>query len=320
MSEQMAKTFDKGLQDHFSAYRDAGEDGTGAKPWTMRELARQLGVTDAPVSKYLSGVPEGDVEALEARIEDVLRNAHKRRASGDADLVDTIVSRQVDGMFESIRRSGHVGLVHSPAGLGKSCACRLYAARNPSSILVTVTKWNGSSGGLTNAVWESFETRKWKGNVSRMSFIVERLAGSRRLLILDSAQRLTIGGLEWLFDLYDATHISIAFVGNPEILDVIRRNDQLWSRIGLKRAIVLGEKREAVKNVRPLMSRMLGAFCGDRASEVEDLAERVCLEQGHFRCLYKHLTLADDMRQALKLNWRDAFVEANKSLAVGYRL
>ena len=320
MSEQMAKTFDKGLQERFSAYRDAGEDGTGAKPWTLRELARQLGGTDAPVSKYLTGVPEGDVEALEGRIADVLRNAHKRRAAGDADLVDTIITRQVEGVFESIRRSGDLGLVHSPAGLGKSCACRLYAARNPSSILVTATRWSGASGGLSNAVWESFDTRRWKGNVSRMSFIVDRLTGSRRLLIVDNAHRLSASGREWLFDLWDATKISIALVGNPEVLDVIKRNDQLFSRVGLVRAVTLGEAKEARKHARILADRMLAAFCGDRASEVEDLAGRVCQEQGHFRSLYKHLALADDMRQALKLGWRDAFVEANKSLAVGYRL
>ena len=101
---------------------------------------------------------------------------------------------------------------------------------------------------------------------------------------------------------------------------MIKRNDQMFSRVGLVRAVTLGEPRDARKNARALADRMLTAFCEDRAGEVEDLAGRVCLEQGHFRALYKHLALADDMRQALKLGWRDAFVEANKSLAVGYRL
>jgi len=320
MSEQIAKAFDKALQTRFAAYRDAGEDGTGSKPWTNRELARQIGATDGPVSKYLGGVPEGDVESMEGRIADVLRNALKRRAAGDANLVDNIVTQQVSGVFESIRRSNDVGMVHSPAGLGKSCASRLYAARNPSSIFVTLTQWSGAASGLTRAVWDSFDTRKWKGNESHMSFIVDRLSGSRRLLILDNAQRLRASGQKWLFDLHDLTGISIALVGNPEVLDVIKRNDQLWSRVGLVHAVTLGSDREARKNARPLVERMLAAFCADHASEVEDLAGRVVLEKGHFRALYKHLALADDMRAALKLDWREAFVEANKSLAVGYRL
>ena len=236
MSESVVKTVDAALMKRFQEYRDAGEDGTGAKPWTMRELARQLGATDGPVSKYLGGVPEGDVDSMERRIEDVLRNSHKRRAAGDSNLVDTIVTRQVEGVFESIRRSGDVGLVHSPAGLGKSCACRLYAARYPSSIMVTVTQWSGATGGLVNAVWDSFDTRKWKGNVSRASFITERLTGSRRLLIIDNAQRLSVGGLKYLFDLYDATGISIALVGNPEVLDVIKRNPDAFPKESHERA------------------------------------------------------------------------------------
>lgn len=320
MNEQMVKAFDKGLQERFAAYRDAGEDGTGAKPWTLRELARQLGMTDAPVSKYLNGVPEGNVDAMELVIADVLRNTSKRRAAGDTNLVPTIITQQVAGVFESIRQSGDVGLVHSPAGMGKSCACRLYASRNPTAMMVTVTRWSAGCSGLINAIWDTFDTRKWKGNVSRASLICERLTGSRRLLIIDNAHRLSSGGLQYLFDLYDATGISIALVGNPEILDVIKRNDQMFSRVGLVRAVTLGADKEARKNARLLIDRMLTAFCGDQAKDLADLAERVALNQGHFRSLGKHLALADDMRQALKLSWRDAFVEANASLAVGYRL
>jgi DNA transposition AAA+ family ATPase len=309
------------IKDRLVAYRDAGEDGTGAKPWTLREIARQVGVNDGMISKYLSDDGyEGDVAALEARIEDVLRSAIKRRAAGDADLVDTVVSKQIEGVCESIRRSGDVGLIHSPAGLGKSCACRLYSARNPSSILVTVSRWSGSAGGFLSALWDTFDTRRWKGNVSRAAFIAERLSGSRRLLIVDNAHRLSVGALQYLFDLYDATGISIALVGNPEVLEVIKRSDQMFSRVGLVRAVSLGDAKTAARNARQLVDRMLEAYCGDCAASVSDLAGRIALEQGHFRALGKHLALADDMRRALSLDWRTAICEANKSLAVGYRL
>lgn len=254
------------------------------------DLSRELGVGSTQISKYLNEAPEGDVVELERRIGDVIMVAPLRRATAD-ELYETSVTKAVAARCEVIRKTNDVGLIHGPAGIGKSSGIDLYAAANATCIFVRLSKWSGYAGGVEMALYDEIETRDKPHRIKRAPWMVERFKGSNRLIIVDNAQRLTKGGLEWLFDFHDAMKCPIAMVGNPEVLTKIKRNDQQFSRIGNARKVVLKKPTEAASN-------MLANVCPEDAEALRPLAAKIAAHKGHLRALRKHLLLMPELIDA----------------------
>lgn len=82
------------------------------------------------------------------------------------------------------------------------------------------------------------------------------MRGSGRIIVIDNAQRLARSAREWLFDWQDATGCSIALVGNPEIVQILRKNDQQFSRVPFMVEVTLGDTlpevaREMIRQLWP---------------------------------------------------------------------
>ena len=122
-AKAVAKTADPETKRQMQEFREAGD---GTRPYTLEELARLLGSNTAQLSKYLStkeGVaPVGDVGRLESVARDVMRAAARRAARVSQEVFDTPVVSQVHAVLETIRKTGDVGLIHGPAGIGKTLA------------------------------------------------------------------------------------------------------------------------------------------------------------------------------------------------------
>ena len=281
---------------------------------TNNELARELNTGPTQISKYLNNKADFAVEVLEATIADVLRHSEQRRVDKDA-LFETSVSRQVNAVCETIRKTDDVGLIHSPAGVGKTCGMALYRIANPSAIAVTLTKWCGSSRALERAIFEQLDTRTFRRNrMRRGQWLERRLNNSKRLVMLDNAQRLTASGLAWVFDFHDATNVPFALIGNPEVLQHIRRCDQHYSRVGLQTDLKMTD-------YAGVTDKMLAHYLPENGDQVRDLALRVCKHKGHVRALRKHLQLVRELTDgAKKADYHDAFLTAHTMLVSDYRL
>lgn len=300
-----AKPFRADLRDSLVAYRVEQQ-------LSNSDLATELGTSSTRVSKYLNGKPEGEVETLEAAIEDVLRNAPRRRAV-KISAFETPAVRRLRTTCEIIRKTNDIGLIHSPAGLGKSCAAQLYQAENGASLLLTLTKWNAGAGGLAAGLLALMETRGKRRDERRDEWLIGRLARSNRLLIIDNAHRLTASGRQWVFDFHDATGIPVALVGNPEVLDAIRENDQQFSRIGIVRSIDATE-HEAVARA------MLERIFPEGLDKLLPLAIEVVSRRGHLRALRKHLVLLPEFLPAARGDVAKAFRMAHTQLVSEYHL
>jgi DNA transposition AAA+ family ATPase len=286
-----------------------------ARNLSCAELAVELGKSrgyGSNVNKYLNAVVDTyDVAGLEAAAEDVLRNAQSRREN-EIELQDIYPAIQAAGALEIISRTSDIGLIVGPAGIGKTCGLELYVKRHPTATLVTLSRWTGGASGVERAVFEAIDPSRWPKNISRSQWLVNRFRASKRLMIFDNAQRLTQGGREWIFDFVDATGISVALCGNPDILAAIRTNDQQFSRIGMIVHIQLGDVRE-------LTTAMLkqGGRVGSEA--IFDLAERVIQEHGHCRALRKRLSLTHELIPETR-DIRKAFLKAHTMQVADYKL
>lgn len=300
------------------------ETGDGSRPYTLEELARLFGSNTAQLSKYLStkeGVtPVGDVARLEAVARDVMRAASRRAARVRQEVFETPVVHQVQTVLETIRKTGDVGLIHGPAGIGKSQALAHYQEQNPSTLAIVCYRWAAGPSDLTYRVFDCMDTRKYPGNVKRVEWILERLRRSERLLVVDNAHRLSANGLAWLFDFHDETGCPLALVGNPEVLDAIRKNDQQFSRVGLMREVNLGKKERLQGNLAAIAERMCRRHLNDDGEEIRDLCVRVLSERGYLRALDKHLRLVVEMLPNFKGELRDAFLAAHTQVVSDYRL
>jgi DNA transposition AAA+ family ATPase len=320
-AKAVGKVADPETKRQMQEFREAGD---GTRPYTLEELARLLGSNTAQLSKYLStkeGVaPVGDVGRLESVARDVMRAAARRAARVSQEVFDTPVVSQVHAVLETIRKTGDVGLIHGPAGIGKTLALARYQEENPSTIAIVCYRWAAGPSDLTYRVFDSMDTRKYPGNVRRIDWVLERLRRSERLLVVDNAHRLSVNGLAWLFDFHDETGCPLALVGNPEVLEAIRKNDQQFSRVGLMREVSLGKKDKLQGNLAGIAERMCRRHLNDDGEEIRDLCVRVLSERGYLRALDKHLRLVVEMLPNFKGEMRDAFLAAHTQVVSDYRL
>jgi DNA transposition AAA+ family ATPase len=301
------KPFKEELRLALEAYRSRHE-------LTLTELARELATNTTQISKYLNRKPEGDIPRIESLIEDVLKNENRRKESRDR-LFSTSISQALSGTCETIWETNDMGLIFGPAGLGKSCAIELYAAANPTAIPIVATAWRCSGNAIESLICSAVSMRGWAGNTNRGEYLSRKLAGSNRIILVDNAHKLRLSALSWLFDFHDATECPVALIGNPSVLDVIRMNDQWFSRIGIKR-----ELRVNPKQVRAVSDQIVTQLIPDAPEDLRELCVQVGEHQGYFRAVRKQLLTARKIRENSKEtpSWADAFKSAHTQLIRDY--
>jgi DNA transposition AAA+ family ATPase len=283
---------------------------------TNPQLAKYFDVGATFISKYLNDNLDHDPKDFDTKAWDVLKSIEARLDLVN-NLFETSVSRAFAGRVDMARRTQDVCLICAPAGEGKTSSGRLYAQAHPSTIYRKLNGRQGDASSVESLVFDAIETRTWKGNTSRWDFIVSILKGTSRAIIIDNAHRLDTTGRNWLFDLNEETGCAIVLLGNPEILDKIRANDQQFSRIGVK-----GEP-ELDKKELPLVAQKVAEQFSSAAvaEEIADLAAFVASRPGRLRAVRKRVILAEELRaKNPKLDPRAAFRTAHRNLVSDYAL
>jgi DNA transposition AAA+ family ATPase len=297
--------------------RSRVEHYIAARHLTQAEMALILKLSSPTrLSKYLGliggGEPEKDMPRVEARIRQWLRYEERTRTLASA-LFETSVTKSVADVLRQIRRAGDVGLIHGRAGLGKSCAAALYRREHDDVSMFTATYWRQGARDVETLLAETLDldpaalASPWPGNVRRAVWMEGLFRGSERMIIIDNAHRLHLSGLKWIFDFHDSTGCAVALIGNPEVLDQLRGNDQLFSRVGLVREIKHGDDAEAIAE------KMIAQYAPEAGAEILADAADVVTRAGHARTLRKQLVLTALIRKSGG-SWSDAFAAAATQL------
>ncbi len=227
-----------------------------ARNLTNRDLSRAFGAgaDGTRVSKYLNGRPDGDWETLQARARDFLQSEKKKAALAPTELRQTLVSKMCFGLFELTRKLSEFALVHGNAGVGKSCAVALYAQQFPNTLTITASEWCKHESAVVGAIVDAYGAKGWDRQTPRGKWLVDRMRGTGRLLIVDNAQRLTV-----------------VIVGNPDVLDKLKSSDQLFSRIQAAHPVGFTQVAEAEQFAAQLLKDLLPAGEGELTAEVTEL-------------------------------------------------
>lgn len=283
---------------------------------TNSVLATRLGVSSTFLSKYLNDNLDHNPKDFDAVARNIL-TALKARLEDATNLFETSVTRNIAGRIEMARRTQDVMLLVGPAGEGKTCGARMFAQHNPGTIYFELAGHQRTDGKVAGILFDQLERRRdWKGNTSRADFVTTQLRGSHRVVIVDEAHLLSATGRQFLFNLNRDTGCAVVLVGNPEILDNIRRNDQHFSRVGVK-----GEPVLSPKEIPAVSHKVAVQFSNKEfADAVSDLCAFVAARPGRLRAVRKAVILAFELAQKNNFDPRQAFREAHRNLVRDYAL
>lgn len=262
---------------------------------TLEALALRAGTNASAISRYLTGEPTGDVAKLERKIEDYLAKESRKRTWKSV-YFDTLGVETCRLAFDIIWESGDIGLVHGVAGLGKSTACECYAKAHPTTIFFTVLQGRGNDYDVVKEMAAHLPAARAEEDkrLRRAEWVLKKMKGSGRLVIIDNAQRLSLSGLRWINDFNDVTGCPVAFVGNDEVLLKIKNSSQMSSRIGFKQDIgdMISADPKAGKWLHDAADRMVHAMWPEAERDVRYLAREAADRPGHLRTLNKQLRIA----------------------------
>ncbi|MDX2197937.1 MAG: AAA family ATPase [Phycisphaerae bacterium] len=295
---------------------------------TQEVLAKQTGLTASTLSQIFSDwredkllSPHGRaIPATAAKYVETLERwldaaVDRQRRAQPSEHVPSKAVEKFLSFATRVQKLGTIGVITGSAGMGKTLAARVamkqiagtlyvqagHYVRTPAALLREICASDPSLFRKTGGrdVWD-----KPRSSVERMRRAAEHLNGSRRLIIVDEAQKLLDAGMEFLREIRERWGVSILLVGTIDIHRRLRDDEdpqfgQIASRIGARLNLV----HELVRSG----GTRDGQWIGPKA--IEDYAEKIYrlklrapvlkiatrmtnVEAGHFRRLESVLSMA----------------------------
>lgn len=204
---------------------------------SQSRVAKELGISKATLSLFLSGSYTGNNEELAKVAEQFMNMGAARQATAKAPEICLQVGNTVE--IEEKARIAHVQntivLVYGPAGCGKTTALEHYAQSNNGVIYVQADVTTNSPRCILKLILSALGEQVKGSSADMMRFLLDKLTDTNRLLIIDEAQHLTEKSFDTLRAINDKARIGIVYAGNPSILKRMygrqeEKYDQVYSR------------------------------------------------------------------------------------------
>lgn len=304
------------LRERLSALRDT-------PGWSNNKLAKTIGCNAAYIQLYIDNNFSGDLTAFERKLRDFFANESRRRASG-VETVEGEIAQQIHTAFEIIRKTNDMGAVVAPSGEGKTRGVEAYVEKNPTVILYRTTAWSNDKQSVEAAMFEAVGRAGYDGRTKRALFLVDKLRGSNRLIIVDDAHKLTRPALQWFCDFHEATQCPIGLIGLLELIGKLEDDTQRFSRTGYYEEVKTLDAKGNLTVDHSLIKHLVKQLVPEANGEFQtlcDLCEQVAEKNGHYRSVHKQLKLAVEIKSgAGRLTWDQAFRAAHTKLIRNFKL
>lgn len=205
---------------------------------SQSKIATGVGVSTGTINRILKGTYPKDGESILTKLKsyyDATVNSESKLNFGrDLPFVETSVFRAIDDVLISAKAFVELAIVYSEAGYGKTMALEKFKEKHPESVLITANTT------YTPQVFFAELSRALGGSgIGRshalMEEVIGKLKGTKRMLLIDEANKLSVETLELVRNMFDVAKIGVAIVGQLELRQKIEGSKgsfkQLWSRV-----------------------------------------------------------------------------------------
>jgi DNA transposition AAA+ family ATPase len=161
--------------------------------------------------------------------------------------VDTSVSKMATVVCERARKYKNFGVLCGYVGVGKTDAVKRYAASNSHTLILEANP-NMSPKVMLDELCMHLSAPLSHSMDGKFANIVDALAGTTYLLIVDEAETMMPKCLHYLRRIRDKAGIGIVLVGTERLFQLIKPTygqfDQIRSRVGFWPQMIKGISRE----------------------------------------------------------------------------
>ncbi len=189
-------------------------------------VARAIGISPTALSHYLRGVYHekgGSVDNINQKISAFIAQRRERADNWREKTLDLQVTKEIMQIIRVAHNARENGIIWGPAGIGKTEACRLYESREHNAILITARNSSKSVKGIIALLYKHLKRGDLKHSAAYgFDYVVERLKGTNKIIIIDQAHRLSNDAIQELQAVHDETGVPFIFVGTPLIFDRLK--------------------------------------------------------------------------------------------------
>lgn len=192
---------------------------------SQNELSKLIGISSSALSQWMAGKYKGNNRDLEAKVKKWLDSQaagkhyrHTHVLLEDPAYQQTPTGKRVWDALEMSQMLKCLVLVYGAAGSGKTVTCEKYREERPNVWMFTPTKATSSVGALLMLMCDKLAiSSPGSNNYSRQRAILRKLKGSDGLVVIDEAQQLHQGALDFLRQLQDEAKIGMVWCGNEPL-------------------------------------------------------------------------------------------------------
>lgn len=228
----------------------------------------------AAISQYRNGKYNGDINAVEKKIDEYLKTVEAQKEMKErtqeyrpsSDYIPISISEDIYNMIKYAQINGGIAVAHGDAGIGKTKAAQKYARENPTQcIYIEVSPVAGTLTNMLKLLARALRIADSTNKFDLIMDIREKLEGTNKVIIIDEAQHLKLAALEQIRTLADPNSITgtkgvgIVLIGNTEVYSKMKGKQeaqfaQLFSRIKMSRYYsTMNVKDEDVKMLFPAL-------------------------------------------------------------------
>lgn len=199
------------------------------KAISASRLAKMAGISPSAVSELLKHRYKGDVDAVLCKCEAVVNEMLRREdAPGAAQFVETRVAKRIFSICKMASKNSTIAAFYAVSGIGKTMALEAVVRLDfPSAILIKCHPGNAAPLTFCQAVLRAMGNNRvdpdlYRSRATAFNAIVERLADSSRMIIIDEADCLQVPTLNVVRQIHDATgddasRCPIVLAGRPNL-------------------------------------------------------------------------------------------------------
>ena len=207
---------------------------------SIKQASREVGVSNATLSKWLRGIYEGNVPAVTAQVAAWLQTrrenaARSLEAAGLDRFVSTGASAEIADALAYAHATADIVLVHGPSGRSKTRTARHYCATYAGATHMEATGAMARLAGLLGCVAEALgDHQRHSSALASERAIIRNLQGRGALLVIDEADNLRASLLDELRCIRDIAGCGLALIGSEQLRMTVARCPQILGRIGMR--------------------------------------------------------------------------------------